>query len=538
MTSARETSDRKPPEPPKIWVPGDWNAFFGFGTNILVNLMVLTTLLRFVIKMPDSIVFGRILPATGLMLCMSTMYYAHLAYRLAKKTGRRDVCALPSGISVPHMFVVTFVIMLPIAIKTGDPIQGWEAGLTWVFIQSFVLMGGGFIAPFIRKVTPRAALLGTLAGVSITFISMRPAAQMFTTPIIGVVCFAIILASWFGGVRYRGIPAGLVAIAVGSVIAWGASAAGLGWGGMGVDKLGASVSNFGFSLPIPAFDHTFHGFKYLGVILVTAIPFGIYDLVEAIDNVESAAVAGDSFPTTRVLTADGVVSLVGCLMGNPFINAVYIGHPGWKSMGGRIGYSAATGVMVILLSWLGIISVMVSLVPVVAISPILLYIAMLIGAQSFQETPKSHAPAIILALIPHLAAWGKLQIDGALHAAGTSVAAVGFDKLGNEGILYQGLQVMGDGSILGGLMLGAIGVFVIDRNFMKASIFSVVSAVLTFFGFMHGEKIGFGESPIMALSYLGVATFLFACARLGATARAPATLPEVVGEAAALPAAE
>ena len=339
MTTATDTSTFKP----KIWVPGDWNAFFGFGTNILVNLMVLTTLLRFVIKMPDAIVFGRILPATGLMLCLSTMYYAWLAYRLAKKTGRTDVCALPSGISVPHMFVVTFVIMLPIAIKTGDPIQGWEAGLTWVFIQSFVLMGGGFIAPFIRKVTPRAALLGTLAGVSITFISMRPAAQMFMTPIIGVVCFAIILASWFGGVKYRGIPAGLVAIAVGSVIAWGAAAAGLGWGGMGVDKLAASVSNFGFSLPIPAFDHTFHGFKYLGVILVTAIPFGIYDLVEAIDNVESAAVAGDSFPTTRVLTADGVVSLIGCLMGNPFINAVYIGHPGWKSMGGRIGYSAATG---------------------------------------------------------------------------------------------------------------------------------------------------------------------------------------------------
>ena len=80
-----------------------------------------------------------------------------------------------------------------------------------------------------------------------------------------------------------------------------------------------------------------------GIILVTAIPFGIYDLVEAMDNVESAAAAGDSYPTTRVLTADGVVSLVGCLMGNPFINAVYIGHPGWKSMGGRLGYSAATG---------------------------------------------------------------------------------------------------------------------------------------------------------------------------------------------------
>src|SRR5437762_105011 len=85
-----------------IWTPGDWNAFFGFGTNILVNLLVLSGLLRFVLKMPDDLVFRRILPATGLMMCMSTLYYAWLAYQLAKKTGRTDVCALPSGISVPR----------------------------------------------------------------------------------------------------------------------------------------------------------------------------------------------------------------------------------------------------------------------------------------------------------------------------------------------------------------------------------------------------------------------------------------------------
>src|SRR5829696_7471237 len=176
---------------PRLWTPGDWNAYFGFGTNILVNLLVLTGLLRFVLKMPDDIVFGRILPATGLMLCMSTVYYAWLAYKLSKKTGRTDVCALPSGISVPHMFVVVFVIMLPISLKSGDPIKGWEAGLTWVFVQSFVLMAGGFVAPYIRKITPRAALLGTLAGVSIAFISMRPAQEMFITPLIGVTCFAI-----------------------------------------------------------------------------------------------------------------------------------------------------------------------------------------------------------------------------------------------------------------------------------------------------------------------------------------------------------
>src|ERR1700759_5337387 len=114
---------------PKIWVPGDWNAFFGFGTNILVNLLTLTGLLRYVLKMPDEIVFNRILPAAAMMMCMSTLYYAWLAYRLGKKTGRTDVCALPSGISVPHMFIVTLVIMLPIKMATGDPILAWRAGL-------------------------------------------------------------------------------------------------------------------------------------------------------------------------------------------------------------------------------------------------------------------------------------------------------------------------------------------------------------------------------------------------------------------------
>src|SRR5262249_47396906 len=140
----------------------------------------------------------------------------------------------------------------------------------------------------------------------------------------------------------RGIPAGLVAIAAGTLIAWGTSLA-TGAGLMSTTSLAEAVSSFHLAVPIPAINHVFGGFEYLGVILVTAIPFGIYDLVEAMDNVVSAAAAGDEYPTTRVLTADGVVSLIGCCMGNPFINAVYIGHPGWKAMGGRIGYSAATG---------------------------------------------------------------------------------------------------------------------------------------------------------------------------------------------------
>lgn len=524
---------------PKFWVPGDWNALFGFGTNILVNLLTLTALLRFVLKMPDELVFGRILPATGLMLFLSTVYYAWLAYQLAKKTGRDDVCALPSGISVGHMFIVVFVIMQPILQKTGSAVKAWEAGLTWVFIQSIVLMIGGYIAPLVRRVTPRAALLGTLAGVAITFIAMGPVLQIFMTPTIGLICLTIVMLSWFGGVRFfGGVPAGLVAIGVGSIIAWGSNALGFSFSGLSVQNVAASVANFGFHFPRSVFGHVFSGFEFLGMLLVTAIPFGIYDLVEAIDNVESASVAGDSYPSLRVLTADGAVSMIGCLMGNPFINAVYIGHSGWKAMGGRIGYSAGTGLMVIVLCWLGLISVVLAVLPGVAVLPILLYIGMLMGSQAFQETPKRHAPAIVLAIIPSLASWALNLVHGALAATGAGGPASEelVAKLRGEGVLLPGLELLSGGSVLIGLVFSSIAVFIIDRKLMNAARFAFVGAALTFFGFMHGERIGIAQSPVMAGSYVAVGIALIFAAKL--TRATPIDLFHEEPEHAPVPVAE
>ncbi len=163
-----------------------------------------------------------------------------------------------------------------------------------------------------------------------------------------------------------------------------------------------------------------------------------------------------------------------------------------------------------------------ALIPVVAILPILLYIGMLIGSQAFQETPRSHAPAIILAMVPQIAAWGKIQIDGALGAAGTNAAAVGFDKLAQVGVLYGGLDVLGGGATLAGVVFGAITVFIIEREFVKASAFALAGVVLTFFGFIHGEAIGIARSPAVAISYLGVAAILFACAKFAVAAPKPA----------------
>ena len=77
---------------------------------------------------------------------------------------------------------------------------------------------------------------------------------------------------------------------------------------------------------------------------------------------------------------------------------------------------------------------------------------------------------------------------------------------------------MGGGAILTGLILGAIGVFVIERDFVKASAFALAGAVMTFFGFMHGEFVGIAVTPTVAAAYAVVAIFLYLCSRMEATA--------------------
>jgi AGZA family xanthine/uracil permease-like MFS transporter len=120
------------------------------------------------------------------------------------------------------------------------------------------------------------------------------------------------------------------------------------------------------------------------------------------------------------------------------------------------------------------------------------------------------------------------MINNSLNAAGTVVAALSPEQLSDlvakmkdQGVLYHGMQVLGGGSILGGLILGAIAVSVIDRKFIKAAGFAFAGAVMTFFGFMHGERIGVGETPTVAFSYVVIAVIFAACSRF-AVAQQPA----------------
>ena len=204
-----------------LWTNGDTNAAFGLGFNVLVNVLVLSSLSIAVIGIPSKDVYGTILPALGIQLLIGNVYYTYLARRLSQREGRDTVTAMPYGPSVPHMFIVTFLIMLPIYLKTKSPIKAWETGLAWAFIIGVIVLIGAFVGPYVRRFTPRAAMLGTLAGISLTFISMRPAAQMWATPWIALPVLMIIMVGFFANVRLPfGLPVGLVALLVGTAIGW------------------------------------------------------------------------------------------------------------------------------------------------------------------------------------------------------------------------------------------------------------------------------------------------------------------------------
>jgi len=156
---------------------------------------------------------------------------------------------------------------------------------------------------------------------------------------------------------------------------------------------------------------------------------------------------------------------------------------------------------------------MLAIVPLVVILPILLYIGLVIGAQAFEATPKRHAPAVILALLPNVAEWAHSQVDGALSAAGTSAEKVGIAALNAHGVVYEGMRLFGGGATLAGLVLGSIAAFIIDRRFDRAALYALFGAVLAFFGFINGTALGFGNSSSVALGYLLLGIICFGLTR-------------------------
>lgn len=486
------------------WVPGDLNGFFGLFSNVLTNFLAAIGLLL-IIKMPNDIVFSRIIPGTAIAIGLGNIILAYQAKELSIKTNRDDVTAMPYGLSVPHYFAVAFGVIAVVYGTTKDWMLAWSAGIAWNVIQGVIMTLGAFVGPYISKYIPRSAMLGSLAGLAVTYIAMNPIGEAFTTPYIGLTSFAIILVGWLALKRMPfNIPAGAFAILVGTLLAWAT-------GYMNFESVSNTLANVNFSYPTFAIDLLVNGFEFLKPFLPAAIPLAIYDFLESLDNLESAAAAGEHYSITKAMLVPGVLTLVGALLGSPYPTIIYIGHPGWKSTGARIGYSWATGVGVIALSFTGLMQLILGVVPLVTLLPILIYIAMVIGTQAFSVTPKRHMPAVILAFLPLIAGFLVLKIKSALGAAGVSVADIGYQALANSGIPLLGWERLAAGDILVGMVISTIVIFLIDRKYKLASIYSLIAAGLSYVGLIHSPEIGFGKGLDVALGYVcfaGVLAFM------------------------------
>lgn len=482
------------------FVRGDVDGFFGLALDNLVQILLIDSLCRYVLGFDSALLYGRVLPGVAVSLLVGNLFYAWQAKKLADATGRDDVCALPYGINTPSLVAYVFLVMLPaknaaVAAGLPDPARAaWQAGLFACLGSGLIEFSGAFVAEKLRRSTPRAALLSTLAGIAVTFISLVFLYRTYARPVVGLTTFAIVMLTYFGGVKFRGgVPGGLVAVVLGTALAWATGIA------------GGPPPDFrpGLHLPVLSVTDVFliDRASLLGALSVI-VPMGLFNVVGSLQNIESAEAAGDLFPTPPSLAVNGLGTMSAAFFGSCFPTTIYIGHPGWKGLGARAGYSILNGVFISLLCLTGTLAHVAWLVPIDAGMAIVLWIAIVITAQAFAATPRSHAPAVVIGLLPGIGAWGALMVKTALRAAGYGTP--GGPAFGPELIevfrqsdtWIHGAFALEQGFIFTAMLLAAATVAVIERRFRQAAGWTAAAALLSLTGLMHGYQWTAGDTVI------------------------------------------
>ena len=490
--AANQSEVSRPTEPdaaPRLgwFVPNDIDGFFGLFVDNLCQLIVVVSLCPKIAGLPDSLVVGRILPGIAVSLVAGNLFYAWQAIRLSRRTGK-PVTALPFGVNTVSLIAFIFFILGPVYHETHDADLAWRVSLVAGLLGGVVEIVTSFFGAWVRKHTPRAALLSALAGIGITFIAMGFVFQIFSSPLIAVFPALLVLIGYAGRVRWPlNLPTGLVAVIAGTIAAWILR-------GLQMTPMPAwpRDAHLGFYPPIPI-AHEFFGLitdPRVWVYAPVFIPMAVLNVVGSMLNLESAEAAGDKFDTRSSLLVNGVSAVVGGFLGNPFAPTIYIGHPGWKALGARAGYSVLNAVAITAVCLTGAMPFLLWYLPMEATLGILLWIGLIIMAQAFQEVSVAHAPAVAIGFIPTLAAWGLFLIQGALGVAapGYSMqqAAAHFGPEAN--LFFTGLLSLGQTQsfILLAIFFSAIIAHVIDRNWRTAAIWCVIAAISSACGIIHG----------------------------------------------------
>ncbi len=489
-------------------VAGDIDGFFGIAIDNLIQLLLILGLCTAVLGFEGDLVTGTILPGAALSIIVGNLFYAWQAQQLSKRTGRTDVTALPYGINTVSLFAFVFLVMLPIkqeALAGGASAAdasklAWQIGLAACFTSAAIELVGSAIAERIRKATPRAALLSTLAGIAISFIAIDFAVRTFANPLVAMLPLGVILTTYFSHEKMPlRIPGGLWAVALGTAAAWILHAAGEP-SPVSSGAISRAVDGMSVHVPIPVIGDLIAGLTHpltADYFVPVMLPMGLFNVLGSLQNIESAEAAGDSYPTMPSLAVNGAGSLVACAFGSCFPTTIYIGHPGWKALGARAGYSVLNAVFFAIVAIFGLTSLVAAVVPIEAGMAIVLWIGVVITAQAFQATDKAHAPAVAVGLFPGIAAWGVLVVTLTLGAAGAATGDFGLagkvlakpEAFAASGLDLGGLVAISQGFILSCTIWAAASVHLIDKKFPQAAIWVLIGAVLAFFGFIHAGTL-------------------------------------------------
>lgn len=486
-----------------MFVQRDLDGFFGLFIDNLVQLLLIVALCEQTCGMTGAegsrLLYQMILPGAAVSILAGNLAYAWQAHRLAKREGRSDVTALPYGINTPSLLVYVFFVMAPVYQKTHSADAAWRMGLLACLGSGIIEFFGSFVAEQIRRRTPRAALLSTLAGIAVGFIAMKFALEIFDRPLVAMLPLAIILITYFSKVPFPlGLPGGLIAVVLGTACAWLLPLilpASLGQPPMSTDAVTKALEVRGWYLPQFVggliWDILQKPDDWIGFLSVI-VPMGLFNVIGSLQNIESAEAAGDRYNTATSLAINGVGTISAALFGSCFPTTIYIGHPGWKGLGARAGYSTLNGIAVTAICLTGTVALINSIVPMQAGIAIVLWIGIIITAQAFQATPADHAPAVAIGLFPAIAAWGATVMIGALFVAGGRSAQemlTANPAQDVNGFLIHGLLIMERGYIFTCMILAAISALLIDRKFFSAAVWSGVGAFCAGIGLTHAYQL-------------------------------------------------
>jgi AGZA family xanthine/uracil permease-like MFS transporter len=339
-------------------------------------------------------------------------------------------------------------------------------------------IAASFFGPALRRAVPRAGLLGSIAAVALLLIAYLPTLRLFSSPVVGFLSLGVVLATLIAriGLPWR-IPGALGGIVCGTAIAWL-----LGWLELLPSGLHLTFHppDLRFSLPLPSLEFLPGLSRAIG-LLPLAIPFALATVVGGVDVTESAAAAGDRYDTRDILLVEGAATLLAGLCGGVIQSCPYIGHPAYKEMGGRAGYTLATALFIGIGGMLGYLSFFVDLLPDAVVAPILIFIGIEIMAQAFEETPRRHYRAIALAFLPVIAYLVQIEFGLLLGNLGKQAS----DLTGEMAGSYQATLLLGNGFIVTSLLWGGAFASLLDHDLIRSALFLLSCAGATLCGIIH-----------------------------------------------------